>query len=73
MFQGYVKVLGIHLRSETFLAQTYRLLRQQSYINSQVYEAPRKFVSRNQPYSKTITVQMLCSPDSSIQFSALVL
>ena len=73
MTQEFVEILGLHLRSETFFPQTHRLLCQQSNVNSQVYEAFRKFIARHQPTSKMTSLQMLRSSNSPIQLPALVL
>ena len=73
MTQGFVEILGLHLRSETFFPQTHQLLHQQSNVNSQVYEAPRKFIARHQPTSKMTSLQMLRPSNSPIWLPALVL
>jgi len=51
----------------------YQFLCQQSYLNSQVYEAFRKLVERDQSYSKATTLQMLHTPNSALWISAIVL
>ena len=73
MIQRLLEILGIYLRSQTIVLQTYRLLRQQSYLNGQVHEAFRKLIARYQFPPKVTTLQMLYSPDSSLWLSTMVL
>ena len=73
MTQGLLEILGIYLQSQTIVSQTYQLLRQQSYLNSQVHEAFRKLVMRYQSPSKATALQMLYPPDSSLRLSIMVL
>ena len=68
-----MEIPGIYLWLQTIVSQTHRFLCQQSYLNSQVYEAFRKLVERDQPYSKATTLQMLHTPNSALWISAMVL
>ena len=68
-----MKILGIYLRLQTIIPQTYQLLRQQSYLNGQVHEAFRKLVTRYQSPPKATTLHMLYPPNSSLQLSTMVL
>ena len=68
-----MEISGIYLWSQTIVSQTHRFLRQQSYLNSQVYEAFGKLVKRYQSYSKATTLQILHTPNSALWISAMVL
>ena len=68
-----MEVLGLHLQLQALIPQAHRLLCQQSDLNSQVYETPRKFIMRHQPSSETVTLQMLHPPYSSIWIPTMVL
>ena len=50
-----------------------QLLRQQSYLNGQVYEAFRKLITRYQSPPKVTTLQMLYPPNSSLWLSTMIL
>ena len=68
-----MEILGVHIRLETHVPLTHRLLFKQSHFNSQMYEASGEFNTRNQPYSEMPTIQMLRLTYSTIWVLIMVL